>query len=91
MVRRNVRNPTIETMPRELDSRSNDGIRVQLLWHPRDNRVAVAVEDIKTGDAFEIAVAPRQRPLDVFHHPYAYAAETLALAPKQGARCQLPT
>jgi hypothetical protein len=78
MVSRNAPNSAVETTPRELDSRTSDGIHIQLVWHPRDKRVAVAVEDTKTGDAFEIAVGPGQRALDVFHHPYAYAAETLA-------------
>ena len=28
----------------------------------------------KTGDAFHVEVRDGERPLDVFHHPYAYAA-----------------
>ena len=63
----------LETM-RELHSRSNDGIRVRLLWSEPDNRVAVSVADAKTGDAFAVEVGERDRALDVFHHPYAYAA-----------------
>jgi hypothetical protein len=59
---------------RELDSRRNDGILVRLLWHEADNRVAVSVADAKTGDAFAVEVGPLGRALDVFHHPYAYAA-----------------
>jgi hypothetical protein len=79
MVSRNVQNSTIEATPRELDSRTtSDGIHVRLVWHPRNERVTVVVEDTKIGEAFELAVGPRQRALDVFHHPYAYAAETLA-------------
>jgi hypothetical protein len=62
--------------PRELDSRINDGIRVQLLWHPHDGHLSVAVNDAKTANVFELEVRPGQRPLDVFHHPYAYAAAT---------------
>ena len=34
----------------------------------------VAVDDAKTGDAFTIAVREDERALEVFHHPYAYAA-----------------
>lgn len=79
MLGRDTPNSTLRTMPRELDSRTSDGIHVRLLWDPRENRVAVAVEDTKTGGAFEIAVEPGQRALDVFHHPYAYAAETFAI------------
>ena len=58
----------------ELDQRSHDGIDVRLLWRERDNQVLVAVADGKTGERFEIAVQAGERALDVFHHPYAYAA-----------------
>jgi hypothetical protein len=65
---------SIATEPRELDSRTSDGIRVELLWHPLDGHVSVAVNDTKTGEAFELEVRHSQQPLEVFHHPYAYAA-----------------
>jgi hypothetical protein len=58
----------------ELHCRIADGIHVRLLWSKRDDRVAVDVDDSKTGDAFTLDVAHHERPLDVFHHPYAYAA-----------------
>ena len=60
---------------RELDRRQSDGIDVRLLWNETDDLVMVAVSDAKSGDAFELR-APPQRALDVFHHPYAYAAST---------------
>ena len=59
---------------RELDCRTSDEISVRLLWHPSEDRVSVAVRDAKTGDAFELPVQERERALEVFHHPYAYAA-----------------
>ena len=59
---------------RELDSRVSDGIHVRLVWFRRSNRVAVEVDDAKTGDAFTVEVGARERALDVFHHPFAYAA-----------------
>ena len=59
---------------RELDSRTSDGIHVRLLWDQHDDRVTVAVDDAKTGDAFTIDVREDERALEVFHHPYAYAA-----------------
>jgi hypothetical protein len=59
---------------RELHSRISDGIHVRLLWHQEDDRVAVVVDDAKTGDVFAIEVREDERALDVFHHPYAYAA-----------------
>ena len=61
-------------LTRELDRRSNDGIDVRMLWCEHDGRVLVAVRDSKTGDAFAVEVQEGERALDVFHHPYAYAA-----------------
>jgi hypothetical protein len=57
----------------ELASRDSDGIQVQLLWHPGENALTVAVDDIRAGDRFELAVTP-DRALDAFYHPFAYAA-----------------
>ena len=58
----------------ELDSRTNDGIQVRLLWCEHSRRVWVSVLDTKTDDSFGLEVRDDERPLDVFHHPYAYAA-----------------
>ncbi|MGH3143341.1 MAG: hypothetical protein ACRDO9_09455 [Gaiellales bacterium] len=65
---------TTRTHPRtlELAAREGDGIRVVLLWHPREDTVTVAV-DALAGDSFELPVA-RDRALDAFYHPFAYAA-----------------
>jgi hypothetical protein len=60
--------------PRELDSRAGDGIRVALFWSEPASRVWVAVTDTKTGEVFSVPVLDGERALDVFHHPYAYAA-----------------
>jgi hypothetical protein len=59
---------------RELDSRISDGIHVRLLWHADNGRVSITVDDAKTGEAFELLVRDGERALDVFHHPFAYAA-----------------
>jgi hypothetical protein len=59
---------------RELDHRTSDMIDVWLLWRENDNAVLVSVADDKTGDRFRIEVRDGERPLDVFNHPYAYAA-----------------
>jgi hypothetical protein len=67
--------PRIAGAPRELDSRVSDGIQVQLLWHPHDGHISVAVNDSKTGETLELSVHQGRHALDVFHHPYAYAAE----------------
>ena len=61
-------------LPRELDHRCNDRIDVSLLWDERADRVTVAVADHKTGARFEIELRDGERALDVFHHPFAYAA-----------------
>jgi hypothetical protein len=65
---------TITHLTRELDIRTTDGIEVRLLWSEHDGRVLVAVADAKTGDAFSVEVREGERAMDVFHHPYAYAA-----------------
>ena len=59
---------------RELDHRRSDRIDVWLLWREDDNQVLVSVNDEKTGDQFTIEVREGERALDVFNHPYAYAA-----------------
>jgi hypothetical protein len=58
---------------RELAYRASDGIEVVLFWRELTNDVTVCVSDQRTGAYFEIAAAP-ERALDVFDHPYAYAA-----------------
>jgi hypothetical protein len=63
-----------QTSLRELDSRVNDGIHVQLLWSSTDGRLSVAVNDSRTGQSFSVDVPDNARSLDVFHHPYAYAS-----------------
>ena len=62
------------TTTHELAYRANDGIYVTMFWDAATDRVTVAVTDAKTDDAFEVVVAPGERALDVFHHPFAYQA-----------------
>jgi hypothetical protein len=67
----------------ELAHRASNGIDVHLLWNRSDNTLAVTVSD-DSGESFELPVASGEA-LDVFHHPYAYAAfrgrlETVQLA-----------
>lgn len=59
---------------RELDYRATDGVEVALLWYPSNDVVSVQVVDAKANEAFELVLDEHDRPLDVFHHPYAYAA-----------------
>jgi hypothetical protein len=58
---------------RELAARESHGVRVLLLWHPRKDAVTVTVEDARAGHGFELTVE-RERALNAFYHPYAYAA-----------------
>ena len=57
----------------ELATRQSAGLHVQLLWDRSTNAVTVAVEDLHAGEGFQLAVA-RDRALDAFYHPFAYAA-----------------
>ena len=57
----------------ELDHRSADGIEVSLLWSRVTNALTVAVEDSRSGESFDVD-APAENALDVFQHPFAYAA-----------------
>jgi hypothetical protein len=58
---------------RELAFRENDGLEVTLLWDALEDRLIVSVFDTKRADFFSVD-APRDRALDVFNHPFAYAA-----------------
>ena len=59
---------------RELDHRTADGVEVALLWHAGREFLSVLVSDTRAGEAFELVLDERDHALDVFHHPYAYAA-----------------
>jgi hypothetical protein len=72
--RRPTMTATLTTLPtrRELDHRHSNGIDVTLSWSPVGDALFVTVLD-DAGDSFELAVEAHEA-LDVFHHPYAYAA-----------------
>jgi hypothetical protein len=59
---------------RELAYRENDGLAVSLLWDPADDVLTVTVLDGHTGEALEVPVGDAS-PLEVFQHPFAYAAQ----------------
>ena len=65
---------TTDLIPRELDYRSNDGIDVSLLWSQASGRLWVSVSDTRTDELFQLNVEPHNA-VDVFNHPYAYAAQ----------------
>ena len=58
---------------RELAHRNNDGVDIRLFWSKTENRLTVEVTDARRGERFEVE-APADGALDVFYHPYAYAA-----------------
>ena len=58
----------------ELHHRRNDGIDVALLWDRAEDRLFVTVDDARTGASFVVRVEAGEDAMDVFHHPYAYAA-----------------
>jgi hypothetical protein len=62
-----------DTTLTELHHRSADGIEVSLMWSRVTNALTVAVEDSRSGLSFEV-LAPAEKALDVFEHPFAYAA-----------------
>jgi hypothetical protein len=57
----------------DLAHRRNDGIDVVLWWTPESDSVAVEVLHLATDESFELSVE-RDRALDAFYHPFAYAA-----------------
>lgn len=65
---------TEENWRTELAARESNGLSVRLFWSRSTNLLAVTVDDSTNGDYFELVLQEHERPLDVFHHPYAYAA-----------------
>ena len=64
---------TPDIAPRELCSRSSDGIEVTLLWTPGTEELNVTVIDLRSNEALQLPVGTRNA-MHVFHHPYSYAA-----------------
>lgn len=60
--------------PKLLASRHSGTTEIALFWSKRGHRAAVAVDDQATGEHFELEVSPDDDALDVYDHPYAYAA-----------------
>jgi hypothetical protein len=58
---------------RELASRTSSDLEVTLWWDPQINAAAVSIWDWKRDAHFEVPVGV-DRALDVFHHPFGYAA-----------------
>lgn len=63
-----------ETSLVELDAREQNGVAVALLWLRGTDLVIVSVLDRAADEAFELVLHSDDDALDVFRHPYAYAA-----------------
>ena len=64
---------TFDANAKELARRDSGlGRHVALLWSRRTGRAAVVVEEEATGELFELEVAERENPLELYQHPYAY-------------------
>jgi carotenoid cleavage dioxygenase-like enzyme len=57
----------------ELAHRENDGIAITLVWDTRGDSRTVFVLDSRSGELLTVPVE-RDNALDVFYHPFAYAA-----------------
>lgn len=78
------------TSMRELDYRFVNGLQVQLWWDSETGCVWVSVRDARTANQFLIEVRDGERPLDVFHHPFAYAPRQQLAAVLAGPSSALP-
>jgi hypothetical protein len=58
----------------DLSRRTDGGLDVTLVWNELSNELSVLVADEGSGDFFEIAVTQADDALDIYRHPYAYAA-----------------
>jgi hypothetical protein len=67
----------------ELAHRRNDDVEVSLLWDRERDRLFVLVEDVRAGERFSLQ-APRDHALDVYYHPFAYAAPETGLRSEGG-------
>jgi hypothetical protein len=65
---------SLEEMPTTLASRRSGTAVVALVWSRATGRAMVVVEDSATGERLEVHVGAGDSALDVFEHPYAYAA-----------------
>ena len=64
----------LRTTRDDLATRVDNGVTVTLFWYRATDVASVTVEDPANAVHFELVVAENESPLDVFHHPFAYAA-----------------
>jgi hypothetical protein len=75
-----TRRLSFDHTPKELASRHSGSVEIALLWSKRTHRAAVTLEDAVTGELIELPLMPADDPLDVYNHPYVYAAARGLLA-----------
>lgn len=75
-----TRRLSFDHTPKELASRHSGNVEIALLWSKRTHRAAVTLEDAVTGELIELPLRPSDDPLDVYNHPYVYAAARGLLA-----------
>jgi hypothetical protein len=75
----------------ELAVREQSGVAVTLHWVRGTDLLFVSVVDRRNGEAFELVLQPDERALDVFHHPYAYAAARGLDFGRRPAECEEET
>jgi hypothetical protein len=61
-------------VPTELAHRTADGVDVLLLWVRNDDDLRIVVDDVRTGESFELSAGDGRQALELFYHPFAYAA-----------------
>lgn len=69
----NDQDPAVE-VPVELAHRAADGIGILLLWDQGEGRLRVVIDDLRTSESFELSASNGRQALDLFYHPFAYAA-----------------
>ena len=76
----------IRTRIRELAERTSNGTRIRLYWRQGTHELWVELWERELDVTIEITADP-EHALEVFHHPYAYAAahNALPLASEQHA------
>jgi hypothetical protein len=68
-------NPTdVLSSIQELATRTVDGLHVRLLWSAAERQAWVSVIDVTRDETVSVPVGESQNALDVFRHPFAYAA-----------------
>lgn len=68
-------NPTdVLSSIQELATRTADGIHIRLLWSNVERKAWVSVIDVRRDQTMSVPVRENQNALDVFRHPFAYAA-----------------